>query len=135
VVHKICAPRAKFGPIGPSLVLRARAAGGQNVRVVLKGIHKVKARLSNGETKTYFYAWRGGPQIKGRPGTPEFIREYHEAHASMRQPRAGTFMTIISRFNAASEFTSLAQSTRRSYLNYIKLIEDEFGDLRAWRSR
>jgi integrase len=99
------------------------------VRVVLKGIHKVKARLANGETKTYFYAWRGGPQIKGRPGTPEFIREYHEAHASMRQPRAGTFMTIIARFKAASEFTSLAQSTRRSYLNYIKLIEDEFGDL------
>jgi len=99
------------------------------VRVVLKGIHKVKARLSTGETKTYYYAWRGGPQIKGKPGTPEFVREYHEAHASMRQPRAGTFMSIIARYKAAPEFTSLAQSTKREYLAYIKLVEDEFGDL------
>jgi hypothetical protein len=42
--------------------------GGQNVRVVLKGIHKVQARLSTGEIKTYYYAWRGGPHIKGMPG-------------------------------------------------------------------
>src|SRR5258705_1893141 len=103
--------------------------GGQNVRVVLKGIHRVKARLSTGEIKSYYYAWRGGPQIKGKPGTPEFVREYNEAHASVRRPRAGTFMTIIARFKAAPEFTGLAESTRRAYLVYIKLIEDEFDDL------
>ncbi len=38
-------------------------------------------------------------------------------------------MTIIARYKAAPEFTGLAQSTRRSYLAYIKLVEDEFGDL------
>jgi integrase len=38
-------------------------------------------------------------------------------------------MTIIARFKAAPEFTGLAESTRRAYLGYIKLIEDEFGDL------
>lgn len=99
------------------------------MRVVLKGIHKVKSRLASGELKAYFYAWRGGPQIKAKLGTPEFVREYHEAHASLRQPRAGTFMTIISRFKCSPEFTGLAHSTRRSYLAYVKLIEDEFGDL------
>src|ERR1700722_10701368 len=103
--------------------------GGQNVRVVLKGIHRVKMRLASGEVKTYFYAWRGGPQIKGKPGTPEFVREYHEAHASLRQPRSGILMTIIAQYKAAPEFTGLAVSTRRAYLAYIKLIEDEFGDL------
>jgi hypothetical protein len=99
------------------------------VRVVLKGIHKVKARLSTGEIKTYYYAWRGGPQIRGKPGTPEFVRAFQEAHALARQPRTGTLMTIIARYKAAPEFTGLAQSTRRAYLGYIKLIEDEFGDL------
>src|SRR5258708_33314559 len=103
--------------------------GGRNVRVNLKGIHKVKAPLATGEIKTYFYAWRGGPQIKATPGTTEFVREYHEAYANVRQPRAGTFMTIIARYKAAPEFTKLAASSRRDYLNYIKLIEDEFGDL------
>jgi len=99
------------------------------VRVVLKGIHKVKRRLANGETKVHFYAWRGGPAIHAKPGTPEFVREYHDAHASLRQPRAGTFMTIIAQYKAAPEFTGLAASTRRAYLAYIKLIENVFGDL------
>jgi integrase len=42
---------------------------------------------------------------------------------------AGTFLTIIARFKGSPEFTGLAQTTRRSYLSYIKLVEDEFGDL------
>jgi integrase len=99
------------------------------VRVVLKGIHRVKRRLANGETKVHFYAWRGGPAMHAKPGTPEFVREYHDAHASLRRPRAGTFMTIIAQYKAAPEFTGLAVSTRRAYTAYIKLIEDEFGDL------
>ncbi|WP_027529640.1 site-specific integrase [Bradyrhizobium sp. WSM3983] len=99
------------------------------MRVVLKGIHRVKRKLANGEMKVHFYAWRGGPAIQAKPGTPEFVREYHDAHASLRQPRAGTFMTIIAQYKAAPEFIGLAASTRRAYLAYIKLIEDEFGDL------
>lgn len=38
-------------------------------------------------------------------------------------------MSIVAQYKAAPEFTSLAQSTKRAYLAYIKLIEDEFGDL------
>jgi integrase len=99
------------------------------VRIVLKGIHRVKRRLANGETRVHFYAWRGGPAMHAKPGTPEFVREYHDAHASLRQPRAGTFMTIIAQYKAAPEFTGLATSSRRAYLAYLKLIENEFGDL------
>jgi integrase len=38
-------------------------------------------------------------------------------------------MTIIAQYKAAPEFTKLAGSARRSYLAYIKLIEEAFGDL------
>jgi integrase len=99
------------------------------VRVVLKGIHRVKMRLASGEVKTYFYAWRGGPQIKAKPGTPDFVGAYNDAHAQLRQPRAGTLMTVIAEYQASPEFTRLAPSSRRAYLIYIKLIENEFGDL------
>jgi hypothetical protein len=58
------------------------------VRVVLRGIHKVKMRLATGEVKTYFYAWRGGPQIKAKPGTPDFVGAYNDAHAQLRRPSA-----------------------------------------------
>ncbi|MBB5054849.1 integrase [Afipia massiliensis] len=99
------------------------------MRVVLKGIHKVKKRLASGEIKVHFYAWRGGPAIKAKPGTPEFIQAYNDARSQLRQPRAGMLMTIIARFKVSAEFTQLALSSQRAYRAYIKLIEDEFGDL------
>ena len=99
------------------------------MRVHLKGIHKVKMRLASGATESYYYAWRGGPRIKASPGSPEFVQAYNEAHTQLRQPRAGTMMSIISRFKASPDFTGLAISSQRSYRVYIKLIEDEFGDL------
>ncbi|MBR1033239.1 tyrosine-type recombinase/integrase [Bradyrhizobium liaoningense] len=99
------------------------------MRVVLKGIHKVRVPLANGETKTYYYAYRGGPQIKAAPGTADFVRQYQEAHANLRQPQASSFMSIITQYKSAPEFTQIAASTRRDYLRYIKLIEDEFCDL------
>ena len=86
-------------------------------------------RLATGEVKTYFYAWRGGLQIKAKPGTPDFVAAYNDAHAQLRQPRARTLMTIVAEYKASPEFTRLAPSSRRAYLIYIKLIENEFGDL------
>ena len=99
------------------------------MRVVLKRIHRVKMRLADGEVRTYYYAYRGGPQIKAVPGSPEFVQAYNAAHGQVRQPRAGTLMTVIAAYKGATEFTRLANSTRRMYMLYIKLIEDEFGDL------
>jgi integrase len=99
------------------------------VRVVLKGIHKVKKRLASGEIRVHFYAWRGGPAILAKPGTPEFVHAYNDAHASIRRPMAGTMMTIIAEYKASPDFTKLASSSRRMYLMYMRLIEEEFGDL------
>jgi integrase len=86
-------------------------------------------RLATGETRVYFYAWRGGPRIQAVPGTPEFISLYHQAYASLLKPKPGTLMTLIAEFKASAEFRRLSPSSVRSYLSYIKLIEDEFGDL------
>ncbi len=99
------------------------------MRVILKGIHRVKMRLASGETRLYFYAWRGGPRIDAEPRTPEFVRLYQEAHAALSRPRAGTMMTLIAEFKASAEFGRLSASSMRAYGSYIKLIEDAFGDL------
>jgi integrase len=99
------------------------------VRVLLKGIHKVNKRLATGEIRTYYYAWRGGPQIKAKPGTPEFMQLYTAAHASVRRPRAGTLMTVIAEFKASADYTRLAPTTARAYQSYISLIETAFGDM------
>jgi len=86
-------------------------------------------RLATGETRVYFYAWRGGPRVQAVPGTPEFISLYHQAYASLLKPKPGTLMTLIAEFKASAEFRRLSPSSVRSYLSYINLIEDEFGDL------
>jgi integrase len=99
------------------------------VRVQLKGIHKVRWRLANGEIVIYYYAWRGGPRLIGEPGSPEFMRSYNEALASRRRPAQGKLFTLISEFRASSEYSSLSDSTKRAYAAYLRMIETEFGDM------
>ncbi len=41
------------------------------MRVQLKGINRITKRLADGSTVTYFYAWKGGPRLPGKPGDPE----------------------------------------------------------------
>lgn len=99
------------------------------MRIMLKGIHKVHKRLVSGEVKTHYYAWRGGPKISAKPGTPEFVRQYNDAHTTIRRPPAGTMMSLVAEFKGSSDFSKLSPSTVRAYRSYLKLIEIEFGDM------
>ena len=47
------------------------------VLVRLKGINSVTKRLADGTLRTYWYAWKGGPSLRGEPGTPEFTASYN----------------------------------------------------------
>lgn len=99
------------------------------MRVELKGIHEVKAKLASGEIVSYFYAWRGGPRIKAKPGTDDFRRQYDEAMAKRKTPPEGLLFTLIAEYKKSGEFTQKSDSTKRAYRSYIKMIEDEFGDM------
>src|SRR5437764_1119981 len=56
------------------------------MRIRLKGINSITKRLANGTTRTYWYAWKGGPPLSGEPGTPEFIASYNAAVAQKVAP-------------------------------------------------
>jgi integrase len=99
------------------------------MRVRLKGIYKVSARLATGETKFYYYAWRNGPRLKGNPGSAEFIQSYTDAHNKRKTPPQGIFFTLISEFKSSGEYGKLAPATKRAYVAYLKMIENEFGDM------
>lgn len=98
------------------------------MRVRLKGINRVTKRLADGSTRTYFYAWKGGPKLPGKPGDPEFIAAYNAAVAQKIQPPQGVLMSILQGFQASSDWDDLAPRTRRDYVNLIKIIEKKFGD-------
>jgi integrase len=97
------------------------------VRFRLKHLHRIVARLADGTTKEYWYV-RGGPRLKGEPGSSEFLQSYAEATAP-KVLGGDTLAVVIARYQRSSEFGDLAKRTRADYLRQIRLIEAEFGDM------
>lgn len=97
-----------------------------NVR--LKGTNRVTKRLVNGSSVTYYYAWKGGPRLLGKPGTPQFIASYNDACAQKKAPAHGLLQRILNEYQDSTDFTDLAERTRDDYIGKIKLIETRFGD-------
>jgi integrase len=95
------------------------------VRVDLKGIAKVKAK-----GHTYWYAWRGGPRLRGQPGSPEFIASFNESVAQHRAPDKSRFRFVVADYKGSKEYKKLAASTRDQWGKWLDRIAEHFGDLR-----
>jgi integrase len=94
------------------------------VRVNLKGVFKVTSK-----GKDYYYAWRGGPRLRGKPGSPEFIASYNEAIESRRIPDATRFRSLVVLYKGSGDYKKLADSTRRNWAPWLDRISQHFGDL------
>jgi integrase len=99
------------------------------MRLRLKGLNYATKKLATGERKTYWYAWRGGPLLPGKPGSLEFIAAYNEAIACKAKKSPGVLLSIIQGYQASEDFKGLAPTTRRGYVALIKRIEAKFSDL------
>jgi hypothetical protein len=93
------------------------------VRIRLKGVNHATKRLADGTLRTYWYAWRGGPLLRGKAGTPEFIASYNEAVATKAPTPQGAVLSVLQSYQASGEFNGLAARTRRDYVEKIKVIE------------
>jgi integrase len=98
------------------------------VRIRLKGLNSITKRLADGRRRTYWYAWKGGPPLRGEPGTPEFVHSYNEAVATRAATPGGALLSVLQAYQAGGEFSGLAARTRFDYIGRIKVIEAEFGD-------
>jgi integrase len=98
------------------------------MRVRLKGINSRRKVLADGSVKTYYWAWKGGPPLRGEPGSPEFVASYNEAAARKIIPPAGVLLSILQGYQASEDFRGLATRTRADYVKHIKAIEIKFGD-------
>ncbi len=95
------------------------------VRVNLRGITKVASK-----GRTYWYAWRGGPRLRGEPGSPEFIASYNQAIEDRRIPEPGRFRAVVTRYRASDGYKGLAESTRKNWSPWLDRIGSHFGQLR-----
>jgi integrase len=98
------------------------------MRVRLKGINSVTKKLADGTRRTYWYAWKGGPPLTGKPGTAEFIHSYNAAIATKVAPPQGKLLSVLQSYQTSGEFGGLAPRTRFDYIVKLKLIEAAFGD-------
>ena len=98
------------------------------MRVRLKGINSISKRLATGERVTYWYAWKGGPRLDGKPGSPEFVASYNAAVAQKVKGPKGTLISCSTAYRGSAEFAKLAPRTRTDYGRYLDRIEVKFGD-------
>jgi integrase len=91
--------------------------------VRLKGINRVSKRLADGRRVTYYYAWKGGPPLEGKPGSPEFVRSYAKAHERRKMAPADTLGGLARQYRAAPEFRRLAKSTQAEWRRWLDRIE------------
>ncbi|MET4283586.1 tyrosine-type recombinase/integrase [Bradyrhizobium sp. LA6.12] len=95
------------------------------VRIDLKGIAKVSSK-----GHTYWYAWRGGPRLRGEPGSPEFVASYNEAVQQRQAPDSSRFRFVAADYKRSRDYKKLAQSTRDQWGKWLDRIGEHFGDLR-----
>src|SRR5215470_12225034 len=94
-------------------------------KITLKGVAKVTAK-----GRDYWYAWRGGPRLRGEPGSPEFMSSYREAIENHRIPNPDRFRALVARYKGSDDYRKLAESTKRNWGPWLDRIRDYFGDLR-----
>jgi integrase len=98
------------------------------MRVRLRGVNSTTKALADGTRRTYYYAWKGGPRLRGEPGAPEFIASYNEAAARKASGPDGFLASLLRDYQASSDFLDLRERTRSDYVTQIKTIEREFAD-------
>src|SRR6056297_2143342 len=104
------------------------------IRVDLKGLHRVRNCLANGQVAEYHYAWRGGPRIWDkskpfRPGSVEYVEAFREATTRLHD-HGGTFQEVIEAFLSSREFAGLGERTKKDHRKNIARpggIEETFG--------
>lgn len=90
--------------------------------VALKGIHKVRAK-----GRWYYYAWRGGPRIKGEPGSKEFLTSL--LNLTKKSENDKKLSGLVVAYKGSPAFLGLAESTRKNWAPWLDHIRDDLGKM------
>ena len=77
------------------------------MRIRLRGINRITKKLADGTLRTYWYAWKGGPPLRGEPGSPEFVHSYNEAIARKVTQADGVILSLLRGYQGAMIFAAV----------------------------
>ena len=106
---------------------RHSSSGSATMRIRVRGINTVRARLASGELKTLYYHRATGMRLAGEPGSPEFMTSFAAAEQSLRQHNAGTLSGLIREFEETKQWRRLAESTKKEYKRVFTFWDAEYG--------
>jgi hypothetical protein len=90
----------------------------------VKGLQRV---VSKG--RVYWYAWRGGPRLRGDYGTADFWASYDAAVRERHIPAPGKFRALVTLYKGSADYQKLAPSTKVHWGPWLDRIADHFGSL------
>lgn len=95
----------------------------------LKGINKVRGKLSNGAVVIYYYHRATGTRLAGEPGSPEFIASIAAAQSKIQHKTEGTLAGLFKDFEKTAKWRRLAPSTKKEYQRILTFWEKKFGNV------
>jgi integrase len=102
-----------------------RGSPNKMAKVALRGVHKVTSR-----GKVYHYAWRGGPRLKGEPGSREYVLSLAEALETRRAPDKTRVAGLVTAYKASPAWhTDIGAGTRKTWAPWLDRIIEKFGPL------
>jgi integrase len=90
----------------------------------IKGIAKTTAK-----GRVYWYAWRGGPRLRGEAGSAAFWASYNAAIADRHIPEPGRFRSLVTLYRASTDYQNLAPSTKLKWGPWLDRVATYFGTL------
>lgn len=98
--------------------------------VRIKGLNQITKKRADGSRVTYWYAWKGGPPLPGKPGDPDFLAAYNAAVAARKGAgQDDTLAGLVRRFRASPEFRAFAATTKAEWSRWLDRIESDAADL------
>jgi integrase len=89
----------------------------------------VRKRLADGTVRIYYYHRATGLPLSGKPGSPEFLRDYAAAEKTLLDRHTGMFNGLVRDFTLSPEFEKLAESTQKEYRRMLTKAEAKFGNM------
>ena len=99
-------------PSGPAPVApHVRISSSPNARGASHVSTKSQEDSSRPQTWAAWTCWKGGPPLRGEPGSPEFVASYNEAVAAKVTPPNGVLLNLLQDYQASDNFRSRRDRT------------------------